>query len=165
MLAVAIEAYQLEFKVPAPEAGMGPFPPLVINGHSGQTAILTPALTTPVAYTSSFLLRDPFLFHDAFPLYVYECYNWMWCYYDDAMLFPSGDQLNGYEFKYYYNRWRLFSLGPDKEYDNIPGGSQYSTPAPVGMPYDPTNGTISSGNIIRSQKYPEQKTWKDFLFY
>lgn len=39
-------------------------------------------------------------------------------------------------------RWMLLSLGPDKV-DSIPGATNY---------YDPTNGTISPGDIFYSQK-------------
>ena len=50
----------------------------------------------------------------------------------------------------------MLSVGPDKNfYNKDPRGA----PASVGLPYDPTNGTISLGNIIRSQKEPNQTRW------
>lgn len=40
--------------------------------------------------------------------------------------------------------WVLFSLGPDKKYDVL----DPVYPSPM-YPYDPTNGTISKGDIVR----------------
>ena len=169
--ATAIESYYTDWNVPAPEAlfvGTGVFAPLTINGVSGQTGILTPAITTPIAYVTRFDIYDPFLATDAAKrpdvrLYTYHCYKWVWPYQgrSDETVYESGDGLTGIEFKEYYGQWRLFSIGPDKEWDNIPGGSQFTYPSPIGMPYDPTNGTVSLGNIIRSQRDTEQKTWKN----
>jgi prepilin-type N-terminal cleavage/methylation domain-containing protein len=54
------------------------------------------------------------------------------------------------EFEEYNGRWRISSSGPDKVAE---AGSFY-----IGvLLYDPTNGTISNGDIVRSQKYSEQK--------
>lgn len=51
-----------------------------------------------------------------------------------------------------YGEWRLMSLGPDKKYNPL-GTSDRG----LGWIYDPTNGTISSGMIIRIQKDSEGK--------
>ena len=168
--ATAIESYYTDWNVPPPEAGevtgVGVFAPLTIEGRTGQTGILTPSITTPVAYISKFDIYDPFLATDALQrpdirLYSYHCYKWKWWEQPDTYALTHSDVLTGYEFKDYYEAWRLFSIGPDKQYDNIPGGSQFTIPSPVGLPYDPTNGTVSTGNIIRSQKFSEQRTWKE----
>jgi prepilin-type N-terminal cleavage/methylation domain-containing protein len=45
-----------------------------------------------------------------------------------------------------YGLWRMFSIGPDGLYNNL--GTSDPT---MGWIYDPTNGTISSGMIIRTQ--------------
>ena len=45
-----------------------------------------------------------------------------------------------------YGEWRLFSLGPRKVYPSI--GTADKT---LGWIYDPTNGTLSSGMILRTQ--------------
>ncbi len=42
------------------------------------------------------------------------------------------------------NFWVLFSLGPDQKYDIL----DPTYPSPM-VPYDPTNGTISKGDIVR----------------
>lgn len=49
-----------------------------------------------------------------------------------------------------YGLWRIFSLGPDGLYNNI--GTSDPT---LGWIYDPSNGTISSGMILRTQVDPE----------
>lgn len=166
-MVTAMESYYTDWNVPPPEAGAGPFlgriiPPSLVN----QTGILTPALSTPIAYMTNVDIFDPFMGADAgarpdVRLFTYHAYKWKWWGRDDSYFYNSAERLTGSEFKEHYGQWRIFSIGPDKQWDNIPGGSQFTTPSPVGMPYDPTNGTVSSGNIVRSQKYAEQKTWKD----
>ncbi|NQU45328.1 hypothetical protein HQ520_18765, partial [bacterium] len=59
-----------------------------------------------------------------------------------------------------YGPWRLMSNGPDREYHNNDRTASPFNPNPivqlgVDVPYDPTNGTISRGNLIRTQKHPE----------
>jgi len=165
--ATAMETYNVDWNVPPPEAGAGLFPGLIIPPSASlQTGILTPAITTPVAYMTNFLIFDPFLMESGAErmdvrLFSYHCYKWMWWGLADSVTDPYNDQLDGVEFKNYYDGWRLFSIGPDKQYDNIFGGGQFQQPNQMtGLPYDPTNGTVSTGNIIRSQKQPEQKSWK-----
>ncbi len=82
-------------------------------------------LTTPVAYMTSYLI-DPFA---------------------DAP---------GATYSYYSvgNGWILFSPGPDKKYDIDPTEDydpSISQPSPLlaGKQYDPTNGTVSRGDIFR----------------
>ncbi len=64
-----------------------------------------------------------------------------------------------------YGSWLQWSVGPDGKFwnvdDDFVGGVVLRDPAylPWGysfdVPYDPTNGTVSFGNIIRSQINPE----------
>jgi len=55
-------------------------------------------------------------------------------------------------FRANYGEWRLTGAGPDGTASSGPGG--WTTDALV---YDPTNGTISNGDIVKSQKYPDQR--------
>lgn len=48
-----------------------------------------------------------------------------------------------------YGLWRMFSIGPDGLYNSL--GTADPT---LGWRYDPTNGTVSSGFILRTQKDP-----------
>lgn len=56
-----------------------------------------------------------------------------------------------------YGKWRLVSNGPDKKYsqNGIPQDDFNPNPMVLlgaDIPYDPTNGTISFGNILRTQR-------------
>jgi len=167
-LANAIEAYQTDHNVPAPEAGNGPFPNITVLGQANQSGILTQAITTPVSYISKFDFIDPFVASNVgerpdVRIYTYKCYTWEWRIpprSDSEPIYYNEDSvLNGYKFQELYGNWRLFSIGPDKKWGNRYDMPSVFSPASVGLPYDPTNGTISLGNIIRSQKFAEQKTW------
>jgi len=48
-----------------------------------------------------------------------------------------------------YGQWRLISIGPDRVWVI---GREYDS---MDIPYDPTNGTVSFGNITRTQLNPE----------
>ena len=50
-----------------------------------------------------------------------------------------------------YGKWRMVSVGPDREYI-IDGFTDITKGSDV--LYDPTNGTVSDGNILRTQKSP-----------
>lgn len=51
--------------------------------------------------------------------------------------------------------WAIFSYGPDKQYYNEPVRGTGAKTAGQWIDYDATNGTLSKGNIIRSQKNGE----------
>lgn len=52
----------------------------------------------------------------------------------------------------YVGEWTLTSFGPDA----VDGPELPSThTAGLRIAYDPTNGTVSAGDVIRSQKFPE----------
>lgn len=54
----------------------------------------------------------------------------------------------------YTGDWALWAAGPDGWGNNIQGGGEYSNAnqVPRGIPYDATNGTVSNGDIHRTQK-------------
>lgn len=57
-------------------------------------------------------------------------------------------------------KWRLVSNGPDRKYNSLgipsqPWNINAGTQVGSDIPYDATNGTISFGNIIRTQKLSE----------
>ena len=58
-----------------------------------------------------------------------------------------------------YGPWRILSLGPDQVYSQpgIPIGpfNPNGTLFGADIPYDPSNGTVSFGNILRTQKDAE----------
>lgn len=106
-------------------------------------------LTTPIAYITS-LYKDPFMvlqqtqftYSDIYQRYSY--YN----YYQWVDVSPGSAWFK----ECLYQRagaWLIYSWGPDK-------AGNWSGSPPVGEDgvytnYDPTNGTVSIGNIIRTQ--------------
>jgi len=85
-------------------------------------------LSTPIAYITG-IFEDPFAAEDGA---VYGYYS-------------IGDK-----------GWILYSTGPDKVYDIIPGevldsGGEISRDLLIGKTYDPTNGTVSAGDIYRTR--------------
>ena len=179
-LATGIEAYAVDYNNPPPEArgGSGPFAARTIDGFTGQTGILSVALSTPVAYLTNSDLRDVFyqgagsslVVRPDVILFTYKAYPWEWskrqpgpAVADSAGLtFGEGNALNGVRFKELYGNWRLFSVGPDRDWDNNPTNAKgaFANPCSAGLPYDPTNGTVSIGSLLRSQSQSEQKTWQ-----
>jgi type II secretory pathway pseudopilin PulG len=84
-------------------------------------------LTTPASYLSK-LYSDPF----------------------------TASENNGATYSYYkdYNGWILISAGPDEVYDIDPeveydSSIQQPSPGLIQKSYDPTNGTVSPGDIFR----------------
>jgi prepilin-type N-terminal cleavage/methylation domain-containing protein len=103
-------------------------------------------LTTPIAYITSAKLIDPFGYQDKSRNDI-EFYS-----YQVPKYYLAHNPGSAYWTKIlesYYGEWRMCSVGPDRTYSDRSIGN-----APDRM-YDPTNGTVSAGNIWRSQKYPE----------
>ena len=57
-----------------------------------------------------------------------------------------------------YGAWVLRSAGPDQYYQNLPGvRADYLAGGFHLAGYDPTNGTVSCGDIYRSQKRADEQ--------
>ena len=146
--ATALEAYAVDHNG---------FPPMadVENGHVWGTydeplfhSRLPSYLTTPQAYITS-LFEDPFLeWHPGFPIggfrYVYFCMKEHLDAYPTA---PRWLALHHWE-----GEWVLYGVGPDKDAWNTYG---YGDASLVYINYDPTNGTVSTGNVWRTQNHSE----------
>ena len=97
------------------------------------------SISTPISYISSSKVNDPFALinANADPSAEkvgrrYRYINWGWSAYHT--IFPQGTEGDG--------MWRTYSVGPD------------GRPASLSNEwYDPTNGTVSNGDIYRTQKY------------
>jgi len=107
-------------------------------------------LSTPIAYLSNAWLPDPFSTQEGVGPFD-ACRPWI-RYYD--LLFRKGAQTNpasvsvaNYDF---YGDYRMLSYGPNRDFFNRPEGG--GGPDLSAMLYDPTNGTLSDGNIWRSPK-------------
>ena len=128
-LATALEAYHVDWNS---------YPPTPLDSLSDRTARLA-FLTTPVAYMSSLPDEVFGLKRQRSEPYAYWSANL-----NDAMKYSP---------IYYYlphekkrrGRWVVFSRGPDMNYEmGIEEGGEGLL-----MHYDPTNGTVSNGDIMR----------------
>jgi len=126
-----------------------------------------PDLSTPVAYLSSATFVDPFaLYKENDPLVRVSNYSYHrvlstgerdrlpWEYWPpDESTDGPGCNVGALR---KYGQWRLISIGPDRIYI-VADYSQYPLDVIFQMIetlYDPTNGTVSWGNIIRTQISP-----------
>jgi len=98
-------------------------------------------LTTPIAYISSILL-DPFKskvqWHDAG---YYRYWNWLERY---GYMIDFNRDSNAGKAPWFGGQaaWMLQSFGPDQD-------TSWMTGVPCMAPYEPTNGTVSFGDILR----------------
>ena len=112
-----------------------------------------PSLTTPVAYLSTYFTdifkkggKGRWEEHEGKPYDSGNIFDMGYVYFNISDCIRGGGwSLKNLE---YYGHWRIFSLGPDKMY-NLPFGLADPT---LGWMYDPTNGTISSGCILRTAR-------------
>ena len=151
-LATALESYRVDNNkyVPTPN----------FNRQTGQQTFTLEArwayLTTPVSYITS-ILDDPFGDTDVeesnwqtsskFRTYDYTAFDKEGTFETDSFK-PDLVQAFGYPSSI---MWIISSQGPDREPGltvNDPQAGTVSGRA-TGLPYDPTNGTVSAGDIIR----------------
>ena len=159
-IATALESYRIDYNAYPifslnPTFGVpgGPNatnPDNCIRGTGG-------GLTTPVAYITS-VPSDPFgpvkrdddfTFGGGATLtdsYYYNIQRWFVCRNFPWLVFPAGDNGNTAQ-------WVLQTKGPDLYFSksaqtSIPGAEEIDRP--YRWAYDPTNGTVSAGNIVRS---------------
>jgi prepilin-type N-terminal cleavage/methylation domain-containing protein len=116
------------------------YPP---NFDYQNTHIAPDRLTSPIAYLTS-LPYDPF--KASLPvddvLKRYDYHNVKQQVTDNVPGWPPNDLLR-------YGDWRFASYGPMQQY--LPW-----------MPYDPTNGVVSEGNVIRTQRSPDGRVMFTF---
>ncbi|CAN5330692.1 hypothetical protein BH09SUM1_BH09SUM1_33250 [soil metagenome] len=130
------------------------YPPMSDLGQSGNTAStgfharVPSLLSTPIAYITS-LPFDVFLPKSTFSSATYpESVGRRFAYfnYDDFIKYGSSAALIAHRVD--AGPWLMYSYGPDKDVAN--GG------AGVYVNYDATNGTVSTGNIFRTQRTSER---------
>jgi len=131
ILGGALEAYHVD---------NSQYPPWIVNGEEvNPTSKRLFPLSTPVAYITTVPYKDPF--QDKITPDIYDTYDYV-----DAESFA----LNGDPEPSFRSRgaeWRISSAGPDCI--NTYGGPAYMNPPDnPGYDYDPTNGTISKGDIV-----------------
>ena len=157
-IAVAVEAYAVD---------VGDYPRNWMWGYG----TLPPDLTTPVSYLTSLGILDPFAVYwndphaTVFPQWKdytpYYTYNRILPLSEaqqfpaDSPWIPGPESTDGPAYNegalLKYGQWRLLSIGPDRawiidmDYDSMD------------IAYDPTNGSVSFGNLTRTQRHPEGK--------
>ena len=108
------------------------------------------SITTPIAYITSSKLVDPFAADAQSGGLPWDEVVFTWNNFTDEN--TSGFYPDAY--KEYYGSYRIGSIGPDRNWYNNNTRTFNDDNTIV---YDPTNGTISIGNIWRSQKDGEVK--------
>ena len=139
-LATAIESYQVDSNAYPPSPVITPQD---TGTRNSAYSFLPNEVTTPIAYITSKDMKDPFainIYDDEHDKIFWQ--NCMWLHINYA---AGGWQDPYFSDLYYpaYGEWKLGSLGPNGDYD---GGLNI---------YDATNGTVSGGDIYRTQKKPE----------
>jgi len=116
-------------------------------------------LTTPIAYITK-LFEDPFLeYHPGFPIagYRYVYFNMK----EQLEASPTSARWNA--LVHWEGAWIMYGVGPDKDAWNTYGWVATT----VYINYDPTNGTVSTGNVFRTHYHSEGlvKERDDMLVY
>lgn len=157
-IATGLEAYMVD---------INHYPPTTYNPTNGSWAydqywkVFPGMLTSPVAYLSSNApMKDVFraahhltteLANEVMYL---PSFFYLWPYQD-----PPPDPTTYQRQVNRYGLWVIRSAGPDTWYQNMPGVHGDYGPGGVAWnlaSYDPTNGTISVGDIYRSQKNSDE---------
>lgn len=131
-LGLALEAYHVDYNH---------YPFWIIHGvRVNPTSRRLIPLTTPIAYMTAVPRKDPF--QDRKMPETYDTYDYV-----DAESFAlHGEPEPSYRVR--GAEWRLCSPGPDC-INTYGGPSSFTPPDNPGYDYDPTNGTISKGDIVR----------------
>ena len=170
--ATALESYRVDNSQYPPT-------PFCVGGDSGVLRVIPTRLSTPIAYITSANLTDPFLgtglgdFQKLTRAGTVVSYS-----FDSGVGDPEGNDPRAGR-RYYYqshrdNRrsqgiqdalllytvpslgdWVATSYGPDEKRSIILGSGSPPFVTDSYVPYDPTNGTISEGDIVRSQTLTE----------
>jgi prepilin-type N-terminal cleavage/methylation domain-containing protein len=142
-LATAIEAYAVDNNKVPREWNTTRYGDPQSNGQN-VSGVLWWGISTPVAYITNPYMNDPFQDKNLTSPFDERIFTYQdmktraveW--YPTSTFWPPA-----YEF---YGAWRMCSVGPDRSFThNCPSNSAQ-------LEYDPTNGTVSPGNIWRSQK-------------
>jgi len=162
--AVDNNAYPLchTFGIAGSEFGWDPTNP----SPTSQNAGILEHLSTPVAYMTQALVRDPFSV-----MFRYSASTAAALAASTKVSVPGTDaagRLNSYIYQSWDGNdrrlvpggittpparaWLLHSAGPDSAYHNLGGvlAQDYVIDGPILLMYDPTNGTISFGSIYRT---------------
>lgn len=152
-IACALEGYAIDHKSYPPHGEVLASElinvPAKLAGISTVEFVPDYPLTTPIAYISS-SLQDVCL-----PAGLAELrrrYGYMQTRLMADIMIARGWADSAMTIEPRFGAWRLYAAGPDG--DKGPD-------AKLTIPYDPTNGTISNGDIVRSQRNPNDTQSED----
>jgi prepilin-type N-terminal cleavage/methylation domain-containing protein len=154
-VATALESYVIDYNKYPPMSDKGPASTWSLwqdIGAGGDDHARTPSyLTTPQAYITT-LPFDPFIplstlsgaeyiinIGKRYAYFNYVQYKEAGVYYSPTRHRDAGE-------------WLMYGYGPDKDPFNSINGVYQS----VYLNYDPTNGTVSPGNLFRTQRVPDK---------
>lgn len=144
---MAIENYIVDHNSPPRMAHQFYGDPLFDEIYSVPVSgVMSKSISTPVAYLTSAYMMDPFMANNNQAplderLYTYQVIPEYIKWNPDSEFWPRA--------LIFYGFWRLGSVGPDQIFDH-----GFSNSAQ--LIYDPTNGTVSRGNIWRSHNRNEE---------
>lgn len=174
-VATALEAYAVDYNR---------YPPTPFFGASGVLRVIPNQLSTPIAYISTAQYSDPFI-DSSLGDFEYPTAppankgTWSPCTGPNCSPYEPTNPTAGWRYYYQANidgrrsqgvqnamqqfavpaqgAWVMASLGPNEVRDVVFGDSSNAiVPGlDVYIPYDPTNGTVSGGDIIRTQRESE----------
>ncbi len=151
-IATALESYYVDHNS-YPPCGYGGIPPV---GHHW----LNYTITTPIAYLTTSNLEDPFFAgvedwdFDNNP----HWRNFRYVNYYTTYVDILGNEGAYGRYGRIYGQWALFSRGPVSQFSFQIYTLQHESGDDLWLsaqPYDPTNGTVSAGDIVRTQLGPE----------
>ncbi|MEQ8820646.1 MAG: prepilin-type N-terminal cleavage/methylation domain-containing protein [Sumerlaeia bacterium] len=166
-VATALESYRVD---------NNKYPPVPLHsGTAGILRVVPSRLSTPIAYITNANILDPFV-SELGDFQSYSAGGTVFNYnsppsgaadpvYDNEWNDPIAGQRFYYNDNQYQRRttsfedvvvplegyWTMASLGPDKQRNLEPYALSSGT-IDLLTPYDPTNGSVSGGDIIRTQK-------------
>ncbi len=132
-----------------------------VNSDKYNYWFLSDHISTPIAYLTNNIIVDPFRQHLPNTGAHYQLNNVRYTNIESTwgmkfdQLQTGGTAISSLygEVLEEFGGWRINGAGPDRTFG--PGGwegiSNYPA-ASLPLPYDPTNGTVSDGDIIRTQK-------------
>lgn len=158
-LATAVEIYRLDANYyPLPAAVMAangsiqyPMPSPMHSMYSHN--FLAGSLTSPIAYVTS-LSADPFIRPAPEPQRENELYYYQNFEYTEKLVALNGGSMPPTMIQRYraYGLWVMFACGPDRDRKDLAPARVGPAGDLVNAMYDPSNGTVSNGDIIRTQK-------------
>lgn len=158
VIAIGLESYQVDHGLYPPHGEIlngntDPSDPIfpAANAGLGTIEFVSPLLTTPIAYLKAFP-QDPLLSSRSTEMlrsYGYIQSEQM----RDILAGKNIPFLTQQAAKIIdtHGFWRIYAAGPDRDKGD----------AKESVPYDPTNGTISNGDIVRSQLRPHDLRAED----